>query len=92
MHQERASDLIMGGCELPCGCWDLNSGPSEKQSVLLITEPSLQPELESLILRDMGYPFYLLFAPLLMPINSFSCPSRLASGDYGSRVRAVPGA
>ncbi len=29
-------------CEPPCGCWDLNSGPSEEQSVLLTTEPSLQ--------------------------------------------------
>ena len=29
-HQKRASDLITGGCELPCGCWELNSGPSEE--------------------------------------------------------------
>jgi hypothetical protein len=43
MHQKRASDLIMDGCEPPCGCWDLNSGPSEEQSVLLTNEPSLQP-------------------------------------------------
>jgi hypothetical protein len=43
MHQKRASDLITDGCEPPCGCWDLNSGPSEEQSVLLTTEPSLQP-------------------------------------------------
>jgi hypothetical protein len=35
-HQKRASDLIMGGC------WDLNFGPSEEQSVLLPTEPSHQ--------------------------------------------------
>jgi hypothetical protein len=41
--QKRASDLSMNGCELPCGCWDLNSGPSEEQSVLLTVEPSLQP-------------------------------------------------
>ena len=32
----------MGGCEPPCGCWDLKSGPSEEQSVLLPTEPSCQ--------------------------------------------------
>jgi E3 ubiquitin-protein ligase NEDD4 len=32
-------------CEPPCGCWDLNSGPSEDQSVLLTAEPSLQPSL-----------------------------------------------
>jgi len=29
--------------EPPCGCWELNSGPLEEQSVLLTTEPSLQP-------------------------------------------------
>jgi hypothetical protein len=45
MHQKRASDLITDGCEPPCGCWDLNSGPLEEQSVLLTTEPSLQPNL-----------------------------------------------
>jgi hypothetical protein len=33
----------MDGCEPPCGCWDLNSGPLEEQSVLLTAEPSLQP-------------------------------------------------
>jgi hypothetical protein len=41
--QKRASDFIMDGCEPPCGCWDLNSGPSEEQSALLTTEPSRQP-------------------------------------------------
>ncbi|KRY62753.1 hypothetical protein T4D_499, partial [Trichinella pseudospiralis] len=29
--QKRAPDLITGGCEPPCACWDLNSGPSEEQ-------------------------------------------------------------
>jgi hypothetical protein len=43
MHQKRTSDLIMDGCEPPCGCWDLNSGLSEEQSVLLTTEPTLKP-------------------------------------------------
>jgi hypothetical protein len=32
----------MGGCEPPCGCWDLNSGPLEEQSVPLPAEPSLE--------------------------------------------------
>jgi hypothetical protein len=36
-------DLIMDGCEPPCGYWDLNSGTFEEQSVLLTTEPSFQP-------------------------------------------------
>ena len=44
-HQKRSSDLITDDCEPPCGCWDLNSGPSEEQSVLLTTEPSLQPRI-----------------------------------------------
>jgi hypothetical protein len=32
----------MDGCEPSCGCWDLNSGLLEEQSVLLTAEPSLQ--------------------------------------------------
>ena len=43
-HQKRASNLITDGCEPPCSCWDLNSGPLEEQSVLLTAEPSsVQP-------------------------------------------------
>ena len=34
---------ITDGCEPPCGCWELTSGPLEEQSVLLTAEPSLQP-------------------------------------------------
>ena len=34
--------VITDGCQPPCGCWDLNSGPLEDQPVLLTTEPSLQ--------------------------------------------------
>jgi hypothetical protein len=29
------------GCEPPCGCWELNSGPLEEQPVPLTAEPSL---------------------------------------------------
>ena len=47
--QKRASDRITDGCEPPCGCWDLNSGPLEEQSVLLTTKPSLQPKGQHLI-------------------------------------------
>ena len=25
--QKKASDFVTDGCEPPCGCWDLNSGP-----------------------------------------------------------------
>ena len=41
--QKRATDLITDGCEPPCGCWELNSGPLEEQAVLLTAEPSHQP-------------------------------------------------
>ena len=40
---KRAPDLITDGCEPPRGCWELNSGPPEEQSVLLTPEPSLLP-------------------------------------------------
>ena len=40
--QKRAPDPITDGCEPPCGCWELNSGPLEEQAVLLTSEPSLQ--------------------------------------------------
>ena len=42
-HQKRASDPITDGCEPPCGCWELSSGPLEEQTMSLTTEPSLQP-------------------------------------------------
>ena len=42
-HMKRSSDPITDGCGPLCGCWELNSGPQEEQSVLLTSEPSLQP-------------------------------------------------
>jgi hypothetical protein len=39
------SDIVTDGCEPPCGCWELNSGPLEEQSVLLTAEPLLQPHI-----------------------------------------------
>ena len=40
------------GREPSCGYWELNSGPWEKQSVLLTAEPSLQLKAPSLIFRE----------------------------------------
>ena len=40
---KRESDLVTDDCEPPFGCWDLNSGHLEEQSVLLNVESSLQP-------------------------------------------------
>ena len=39
--QKYTSDPITDGCDPPCVCWGLNSGPLEEQSVLLTTEPML---------------------------------------------------
>jgi hypothetical protein len=44
------------GDEPPCGCWELNLGPLEEQSVLLTAEPSLQP-LVAILLRRHHFPF-----------------------------------
>ena len=33
------------GCELPCGCWELNSGPLQEQEVFLYIEPFLRPDI-----------------------------------------------
>jgi hypothetical protein len=41
-HQKKAPDPITDGCEPPCGCWELNLGPLEEQSVLLTAESSIQ--------------------------------------------------
>ena len=38
--QKRSSDHI-DGCKQPCGCWELNTGSLEEQSMLLTAEPSL---------------------------------------------------
>ena len=38
---------VTDGCELPCGCWEPNSGPLEEQAVPLSAEafPSVQSSL-----------------------------------------------
>jgi hypothetical protein len=38
--RRRHQDPITDGCEPPCGCWELNSGPLKEQAMLLIAEPS----------------------------------------------------
>jgi hypothetical protein len=74
------SDLIMGGCESPCDCWDLNSGPSEEQSVLLPAEPSL------------ASPFFLgggAFQDRVSLCNS-GCPGTHTVNQSGLELRDPP--
>jgi hypothetical protein len=42
------------GHQPPCGCWDLNSRPSEEQSVFLPAEPSILPA--------QAFPFFNFFS------------------------------
>jgi hypothetical protein len=49
-HQNRASDPITDGCEPPCGCWELNSGPLEAQAVSALNLWAISPVPSSLIL------------------------------------------
>jgi hypothetical protein len=57
-HTRRGHQIpfIINGCEPPCGCCELNSGPLEEKSVLLTTAPSLQPSLASSNKDDL-HPF-----------------------------------
>jgi hypothetical protein len=53
--------LHTDGCEPPCGCWELNSGPLEEQSVLLTTEPSLQPPHSAILFYFILFYFILFY-------------------------------
>jgi hypothetical protein len=57
---------MTGGCEPPCGCWNLNSGPLEEQSVFLPAEPSHQL-----------YLFFFQILLLMMVLKHFNFPFNL---------------
>ena len=42
-HQKRTSDPITDGCEPPCGCWELNSGPLEEQAASALNHWAISP-------------------------------------------------
>jgi hypothetical protein len=54
-HQKRASDLVTDGCEPPCGCWDLNSGPLGEQSGTL-AHWAISPALDSFFWTSLWGP------------------------------------
>jgi hypothetical protein len=77
--QKRESDLVTDGCELPCGCWDLNSGPSEEQSgalTHLAISPAPPSKSYKTVLPQMfcyllpGNLFQLVFLPYFLAIIS----------------------
>ena len=73
--QKRAPDLITDGCEPPCGCWELNSGPLEEQAVLLTSEPSLQPPFSSFLIF-IAVPL-LFYAQIVLPLANGKLMSKL---------------
>jgi hypothetical protein len=46
-HTRRGYLILLQIVVSTMGCWDFNSGPLEEQSVLLTTEPPLQPTLHN---------------------------------------------
>jgi hypothetical protein len=52
LSSDTPEEGITDGCEPPCGCWEMNSGPLEEQSVLSTAEPSisLAPEANYFVL------------------------------------------
>ena len=47
---------VIGSCDLPYGCWELNPDPLEEQPVLLTAETSLQSLFNLLIPGLLGEP------------------------------------
>lgn len=46
---------VTDGSELPCGCWEVNSGPLQEQQALLPEESPLQAHVVSGSLFSLGY-------------------------------------
>jgi hypothetical protein len=83
-HQKRASDPITGGCEPLCGCWKLNSGPLEEQSVLLTTEPSLQPNM--IVFASLNIFHFVKFGCYLLEACSFLMKDSNGVDQRGGKV------
>jgi hypothetical protein len=56
-HLKLELETIEDGCKLPCGCWELNSGPLEGQSMLLPLSISQPHPVVSLTTSLWGHPF-----------------------------------
>ena len=74
-YQKRASEPSIDGCEPPCGCWELNSGPLENQLVFLTAEISLQPFLLFFLNRkpNSSFNWFFVFVTVFVsiPLVSF---------------------
>lgn len=51
---------FIDGCESPCGYWELNTGPLEKQQMLLTAEPSISLAPDKSFLKHSNTQAYVL--------------------------------
>lgn len=58
---------VRDGCEPPHECWEMNLGPSQKQKMLLTTEPSIAPVTLLLYTRLCLLVSYWIFFSLCSP-------------------------
>ena len=79
--QKRTSDLITDGCEPPCGCWELNSGPREEKLVLLTI--SLANEVFFVVVL-------VLFFQDRVSLCSPGCPGTHSVDQAGLELRNLP--
>lgn len=49
MELQSNGTTVRDNSELPCGCWELNSGPLEEQPVLLTAKPPLQTHISPIL-------------------------------------------
>jgi hypothetical protein len=88
-YQKRASDLFTDGCEPPCGCWYLNSGPLEEQSVLLTAEPSFQLPTSRICFCVFVCLFCFVFRDRVS-LYSLGCPGTHFVDQAGLELRNPP--
>ena len=81
---------VLDGCELPCGCWELNLDPLEEPPVLLIVEPS-HKHLEFSFFKKQQPLFICLFIYFLCAyVWGFSqCPGSGRKLNRGLQVQGL---
>jgi hypothetical protein len=93
-HQKRLPVLVANCCEPPYGCWELNSGPLEEQSMLSTSEPSLQlPFLKCCVWYLLFiYLFVCLFVCFLDGVSLYivGCPGTHFVDQAGLELRNLP--
>ena len=86
---------VTDGYKLRYGCWELNPGPPEKHTVLLSTEPSVQPSatglclLSSILQKEVPGVLPLTSNPVLRRRTPTNSPKQMALGDQLIRGRSL---